>query len=149
MEGTARSKGSGGSFSPFAAELIRSSWSRLNLSFPRPCGWSAGSSRCRHRISIALRVAIRKRRLDRVHGGDLEPSHVDGGLCGSIPPLASTGATLPIGDNVEGYEENKVGAQDDAARDGGELFPGAAAIIGHPGPVGGSKVGVGCKVDEN
>lgn len=64
--------------------------------------------------------------------------------------LAARGALAVclVGCEVEGDEEEEVRGDDAHAGEGGEFFAGAVAGVGHPGPVGGSEVGVGGEVDE-
>lgn len=64
--------------------------------------------------------------------------------------LAARGAlaVLLVGRDVEGDEEEEVGAEDAHAGEGGELLAGALAGVGHPVEVGRGEVGVGGEVDE-
>lgn len=55
---------------------------------------------------------------------------------------------LLVRGNVEGDEEDQVGRENTDASKGGELLAGTFAMVGHPGEVGGSKVGVGREIDE-
>lgn len=57
-------------------------------------------------------------------------------------------ATLLVGSQVEGDEEDEVGAQDDDARKGSKLLTGTLSSVGHPGPVGRGEVGVRGEVDK-
>jgi hypothetical protein len=57
-------------------------------------------------------------------------------------------AVFLVGCEVKGDEEEEVGAEYSDTCEGGEFFSGALACVGHPGPVGGREVGVGCEVDE-
>jgi len=119
------------------------------LSLARPGVWSVRRPSGRGRAGICLDQAIRGvGRRARVDRRDLEPCHVDRGLCGRVAPLAPPGPGLLVRDDVEGDEEDEVGAEDDAAGDGGELLASTAAVVRHPLPIRGGEVGVGGKVHE-
>jgi hypothetical protein len=53
-----------------------------------------------------------------------------------------------VGRQVEADEQDKVAAQDTAARESGELLTSTAAGTGHPGPVGGGEVSVRREVNK-
>lgn len=91
-------------------------------------------------VSVGLRVADRiATRLEARGSGAVG----DGGGHGGAP------AGALVGRKVEADEEEEIAAQNAAAGEGGELFAGTPARVGHPRPVGGSEVGVGRKVDES
>jgi hypothetical protein len=56
---------------------------------------------------------------------------------------------LLVGGDVEGDEEEEVGAEDTHARESCEFLSGALSCVWHPWPVGGGEVGVGRKVNED
>lgn len=64
--------------------------------------------------------------------------------------LASGGplSVLLVGGQVEGNEEDEVGADDAHSGEGSEFLAGAVTRVGHPWPVGRGEVGVGREVDE-
>lgn len=66
----------------------------------------------------------------------------------TLSPSPSLGHGLRIRRRVEGDEEEEVRREDADTGHGGEFLAGAVAGVGHPGPVGGGEVGVGCEVDE-
>jgi len=98
----------------------------------------------RRAISIILRlfVRIRERR------GNLEACHINGCFSSSVAPLSAAPSTFRVRGDVEGDEEEQVGAENDATSDRSELLSCALTMIGHPGPVGGGKIGVRGIVDK-
>lgn len=73
----------------------------------------------------------------------------EGSLAHAAERLAGLGlAALLVGCEVEGDEEDEVGAEDTDTSKGGKFLTGTLARIGHPGEVGRGEVGVGGEVDE-
>jgi len=56
---------------------------------------------------------------------------------------------LVVGGNIEGDEEEKVGAEDGHASEGGEFFTSTVTLVGEPREIAAGEVGVGSKVDES
>ena len=81
-------------------------------------------------------------------GRDLKVPHLDQGLLASVAAGTSGLGGLVVGGNVEGDEENEVGADDTNTGHGSEFLTGALAHVRQPGEVGGGEVGVGGEVDE-
>jgi hypothetical protein len=114
---------------------------RLNRSSIGNLGLAGASDRA---VGAASGATV----LGRGRRGDLEVLHIDQRLLASVAAGTSRLAGLVIGGNVEGDEEDEVGADDADASHGSELLTGALAHIGEPLEVGGGEIGVGGKVDE-
>ena len=80
---------------------------------------------------------------------DFEILHVDGRLLRSVSPGPALVTGLLVCCEVEGDEKEEVGAEDGHASECGKFLAGAFAIVWHVGKVGGSEVGVGCKVHKS
>ena len=115
--------------------------SAIPLSLPRSCATLPTPTRS---------TPIRLPSVTNVfHSRHLQPAHINRrfGRCPS--PLPALLARLLVGGQVERDEEEKIGAQDGAAGNGGELLPSASPGIGHPGEVGRGEIGVRCEVDKS
>lgn len=87
-----------------------------------------------------------------IHHRHLQFAHIDRRLLAHLAhaPLTSFGAgLLLVSGEIEGDEEEEVGAKDADARERGELFAGAPAGRGEAGEISGGEVGIGGKVDES
>jgi hypothetical protein len=80
--------------------------------------------------------------------GDLEVLHVDQRLLAGVAAGTSGLGGLVVGGNVEGDEQDQVGADDADTSQGSEFLTGTLAHVGEPGEVGGGEVGVRGEVDE-
>lgn len=80
---------------------------------------------------------------------DFEILHVDGRLLRSVSPGPAPVSGLLVCGEVEGDEEEEVGAEDGHASECSELLAGAFAVVWHVGKVGRGEVGVGCKVHKS
>ena len=80
---------------------------------------------------------------------ELEILHVDNGLLRSVPPGPAFLIGLLVCCEVEGDEEEEVGAEDRHASKRRKFLAGAFAVVWHVRKIGGSEVGIGCKVDES
>ena len=69
---------------------------------------------------------------DTINSWNLKLAHVNGSSCSGIAPLAPLLMRFFVCGNIEGNEEDQVGAKDTTARDGSEFFTGAFTGIGHP-----------------
>lgn len=96
-------------------------------------------------VSIALSTAQAQSSCCLSHSRHLVRRHL---LEGRARSGSALWLRLLVCRGVEGDEEQEVRGQDADAGDGGELLACAFAVVGHPGPVGGGEVGVGCEVDE-
>lgn len=84
-------------------------------------------------------------------GGGLDQVRVGKGSLGHASKALATArrlALLLVRGEVEGDEEDQVGAEGDDTSKGSELLASALASVGHPGPVGRGEVGVRGEVDE-
>lgn len=115
-----------------------------NLSLPgtsdRPIG-AAGGRGGSIRLVLAVGIGL-------AHRGHLVVLHVDERLLASVAARAASLGGLLVGGNVEGDEEEEVGADDGHSREGGEFFSRALAHVGSPREIGGREVGVGREVDK-
>lgn len=84
----------------------------------------------------------------RIHRRNLHLAHVNRSSCRSPASLPSSLTGLFIRGEVEGYEEEEIGAQDTHASKGGKFFTGALAVTREIGEVSRGKVGVGSEVHE-
>lgn len=80
---------------------------------------------------------------------DFKILHVDSGLLRSVPPGPALLTGSLVCCKVEGDEEEEVRAEDGHASKGSKFLAGASAVVWHVGEVGGSEVGIGCKVHES
>lgn len=81
-------------------------------------------------------------------GRNLEVLHVDQRFLASVAAGTSGLGGLVVGGNVEGDEQNQVGADDADTSHGSEFLTGTLAHVGEPREVGGGEVGVRGEVDE-
>ena len=81
--------------------------------------------------------------LDQVRVGKGSLGHASEALS-----AARSLSLLLVGGEVEGDEEDKVGADGDDTRESSKLLARALASVGHPGEVGRGEVGVRGEVDE-
>lgn len=84
-------------------------------------------------------------------GGSLNQMRVGEGSLGHASKALAAArrlALLLVCGEVEGDEEDQVGAEGDHTGKGSKLLASALASVGHPGPVGRGEVGVRGEVDE-
>ena len=96
--------------------------------------------------AVGLAVRLSRRELAVRDGCDVGELGVLEGARGLAARRAL--AVLLVRRDVEGDEEQEVGAEDAHAGEGGELLARALAGVGHPLEVGRGEVGVGGEVDE-
>lgn len=81
-------------------------------------------------------------------GGNFEVLHVDQRFLASVAAGTAGLSGLVVGGNVEGDEEDQVGADDADTSQGSEFLTGTLAHVREPREVGGGEVGVRGEVDE-
>lgn len=79
---------------------------------------------------------------------DLHVLHVDQGLFARVAAGSTALSGLLVGGEVEGDEEEQVGAENGHASKGSEFLSGALSGVGGPWEVGRGEVGVGSEVDK-
>lgn len=119
-----------------------SSYSSLNLRLARAGNGTVGAA-SGHGRSVRLLLTGRRGRSHFISG------HVNNRLLSSVATGATGLSSLVVGDDVEGNEQNEVGGEDAHSSEGSEFLTGAVASVGSPGEVGGCKVGVRRKVNED
>lgn len=128
---------------------------QLHLGFPAPRSLLS-VSRSRQLEPVCLGIVPEARRAfaqpprSLLHRRHILARHLLERTPGTAPSLdlSLLGSRLAVCCRIEGDEEQKVGGEDTDAGDGGELFAGAAAVIGEVRPVGVGEVSVGGEVDE-